>query len=54
MLLRRPQYPLHLIPFASATLYLLAAPLGATVAILISAWDAYAVSDITAPEMVAP
>ncbi len=54
ILLRRPQYPLHLIPFASATLYLLAAPLGATVAILISAWDAYAVSDITAPEMVGP
>ena len=29
MLLRSPHYPLHLIPFASAILYLLAAPLGA-------------------------
>jgi hypothetical protein len=37
--LRRPRYPLHLIPLASATLYLLAPPLGAAGAVLISVSD---------------
>ena len=52
--LRSPHFPLHLIPFASATLYLLAAPLGAAVAIMFSAWDGYSVSRVTAADMVAP
>ena len=52
--LRSPQYPLHLIPFASATLYLLAAPLGAAVAVMISAWDGYTVSSVHPSDMVAP
>jgi hypothetical protein len=39
-LLRRPGYPLHLIPLASAMLYLLAPPLGAlAAAVLISISD---------------
>jgi len=53
-LLRPPQYPLHLIPFASATLYLLSAPLGAALAVAISTWDGYTVSHVTASDMVAP
>jgi hypothetical protein len=53
-LLRRPQYPLHLIPFASATLYVLAPPLGATVAVAISAGDGYSVSHVTFADMVSP
>lgn len=53
-ILRSPHYPLHLIPFASATLYLLAAPLGAALAVMISAWDGYSVSSVTAADMVAP
>ena len=40
--LRRPQYPMQLIPFASATLYLLAPLLGAGLAVAISANDGYA------------
>src|SRR4051812_32290643 len=36
-LLRRPKYPLHLIPLASGLLYLVAPPLGAAAAVLISA-----------------
>ena len=35
-LLRRPRYPLHLIPLASAIVYILAPPLGAAAAVLIS------------------
>src|SRR3954453_1808657 len=38
-LLRRPKYPLHLIPLASAILYLAAPPLGAAAAVLISISD---------------
>ena len=53
-LLRRSHYPLHLVPFASAMLYLLAPPLGAGLAIAISAWDGYSVSQVTAADMVAP
>ncbi len=53
-ILRSPQFPLHLIPFASATLYLLAAPLGAAVAVMISSWDGYSISRVTAGDMVAP
>ncbi len=53
-LLRPARYPLHLIPFASAALYMLAAPLGAAVAVAISAWDGYPVSSITFGDMVAP
>jgi exopolysaccharide biosynthesis polyprenyl glycosylphosphotransferase len=40
-LLESTQYPLHLIRFASATLYVLAPPLGAVVALVISATDEY-------------
>jgi exopolysaccharide biosynthesis polyprenyl glycosylphosphotransferase len=54
VLLRRPQYPLHLIPFASATLYALAPPIGAAVAVGISTWDGYSVSAVTPADMVAP
>jgi lipopolysaccharide/colanic/teichoic acid biosynthesis glycosyltransferase len=50
--LRRPQYPMHLIPVASATLYLLAPLLGAALAVAISATDGYEVSDVNAHEMV--
>jgi lipopolysaccharide/colanic/teichoic acid biosynthesis glycosyltransferase len=50
--LRRPQYPLHLIPVASAALYLLTAPLGAGVAVAISGLDGS--STVTPDEMVAP
>src|SRR5688572_25448673 len=53
-LLRSPHFPLHLIPFASATLYLLAAPLGAALAVTISAFDGYTVSKVTPSDMVAP
>jgi lipopolysaccharide/colanic/teichoic acid biosynthesis glycosyltransferase len=52
-LLRSPQYPLHLIPFASATLYLLAPPLGAVLAVVISAADG-STSQITIANMVSP
>ena len=52
-LLRSPQYPLHLIPFASAMLYLLAPPLGAAAAVLISASDG-SPSTVTPAHMVAP
>lgn len=50
--LRRPQYPMHLIPFASATLYLLAPLLGAGLAVAISAADGYATSAVHADDMV--
>ena len=53
-LLRQPRYPLHLVPFASAVLYLLAAPLGALAAIAVSRLDGYGSSEITASQMVAP
>jgi lipopolysaccharide/colanic/teichoic acid biosynthesis glycosyltransferase len=52
-LLRRPQYPLHLIPLASAMLYLLAPPLGALAAVLISISDG-SPSGVTLGHMVAP
>ncbi len=52
-LLRRPRYPLHLIPFASATLYLLAPPLGALAAVLISVSDG-SPSNVTVGHMIAP
>jgi exopolysaccharide biosynthesis polyprenyl glycosylphosphotransferase len=51
--LRRPKYPLHLIPLASAILYLLAPPLGASVAVLISVSDG-SPSTVTFGHMVAP
>ncbi|MGH2957312.1 MAG: sugar transferase [Solirubrobacterales bacterium] len=53
-LLRRSRYPLHLIPFASAVLYLIAPPAGAVIAMLITSLDGDRVSDLTADEMVAP
>src|SRR5829696_2405599 len=52
-LLRRPHRPLHLIPLASATLYLLAPPLGALGAVLISVSDG-SPSTVTVDTMVAP
>ena len=52
--LRYPHYPLHLVPFSSAMLYLLTPPLGAIVAVGVSAFDSYAVRDISGSEMVAP
>lgn len=52
-LLRRPRYPLHLIPLASAILYLAAPPLGALAAVLISVSDG-SPSAVTIPHMVAP
>jgi lipopolysaccharide/colanic/teichoic acid biosynthesis glycosyltransferase len=54
MLVRRVHYPFHLIPFASATLYLLTPPLGAALAMGISVFDGYAVSNLTLGELVAP
>jgi lipopolysaccharide/colanic/teichoic acid biosynthesis glycosyltransferase len=52
-LLRSSRYPVHLIHFASAVLYLLAAPLGACLAVLISTLDGsptqIAISDMAAP-----
>jgi exopolysaccharide biosynthesis polyprenyl glycosylphosphotransferase len=51
--LRRPKYPLHLVPFASAVLYLAAPPLGAALAILISVSDG-SPSSVTVGHMVAP
>ena len=54
LLLRRSRYPLHLIPFASVTLYVLAAPLGAVVALAISDLDGYATSEITVADVIAP
>jgi lipopolysaccharide/colanic/teichoic acid biosynthesis glycosyltransferase len=53
-LLRSPRYPLHLIPFASATLYVLAPPAGAAVAMGISAVDGAHTVNLTVGEMVAP
>jgi lipopolysaccharide/colanic/teichoic acid biosynthesis glycosyltransferase len=50
--LRRPQYPMHLIPLASAILYLLAPLLGAAGAVAISAADGYATSDVQVADMV--
>jgi lipopolysaccharide/colanic/teichoic acid biosynthesis glycosyltransferase len=52
-LLRRPRYPLHLIPLASAILYLVAPPLGAGAAVLISISDGSS-SSVTVSHMVAP
>ena len=52
-LLRRPRYPLHLIPLASAILYLAAPPLGALAAVLISISDG-SPSAVTLGHMVAP
>jgi lipopolysaccharide/colanic/teichoic acid biosynthesis glycosyltransferase len=52
-LLRRPRYPLHLIPLASGTLYLLAPPLGALGAVLVSISDG-SPSGVTLANMVAP
>jgi lipopolysaccharide/colanic/teichoic acid biosynthesis glycosyltransferase len=50
--LRRPQYPMHLMPFASGTLYLLAPVLGAALAFGISAADGYETSDVHVSDMV--
>jgi lipopolysaccharide/colanic/teichoic acid biosynthesis glycosyltransferase len=52
-LLRRPRYPLHLIPLASAMLYLLAPPLGALAAVLVSVSDG-SPSSVTISNLVAP
>ena len=52
-LLRRPRYPFHLIPLASGLLYLLAPPLGAAAAVLISASDG-STTAVTPAHMVAP
>jgi lipopolysaccharide/colanic/teichoic acid biosynthesis glycosyltransferase len=53
-LLRSPRYPLQLIPFASAVLYVLAPPVGAGVAMLISAVDGAHTVNLTFGEMLAP
>lgn len=53
-LLRSSRNPLHLIHFASGMLYVLAAPLGAGLAVLISASDGSSNSQITISNMVAP
>ena len=53
MLLRRPRYPLHLIPLASAILYLLAPPIGALAAVLVSLSDG-SPGTVTLGHMVAP
>lgn len=53
-LLRSPRYPLHLIPVASASLYLLAPPLGAAAAMAIGALDGNYIVNLTAGDMVAP
>ncbi len=53
-LLRHSRIPLHLVPFSSGVLYLLAAPLGALTAIAVSRLDGYGGSDITAAQTVAP
>jgi len=53
-LLRSPNYPLHLVPIASATLYLLAPPLGAVLAMGVTSLDGDHVSNLTAAEMVTP
>ena len=50
--LRRSHFPLDLIPFASGALYLLTAPLGACLAVAISAFDGS--TTVTPSEMVAP
>jgi hypothetical protein len=50
-LLRSPRYPLHLIPFASAVLYVLAPPLGAMLAVLVSASDESLVDHLSAANM---
>src|SRR4051795_10667664 len=51
--LRRPKYPLHLVPLASGILYMVAPPLGAAAAILISISDG-SPSSVTAANMIAP
>jgi lipopolysaccharide/colanic/teichoic acid biosynthesis glycosyltransferase len=53
-LLRSPNYPLQLIPVASAILYVLAPPVGAAVAMGISAVDGAHTVNLTIGEMVAP
>ena len=53
MLMRRSRYPLHLIPLASALVYLMAPPLGALAAVLISISDG-STSTVTLRHMVAP
>ena len=50
--LRRPQYPMHLIPFASAIVYLLTPLLGAGLALAITALDGYSAGNITVGELV--
>jgi lipopolysaccharide/colanic/teichoic acid biosynthesis glycosyltransferase len=52
-LMRRPRYPLHLIPLASALVYVAGPPLGALAAVLISVSDG-SPSDVTVGHMVAP
>jgi lipopolysaccharide/colanic/teichoic acid biosynthesis glycosyltransferase len=52
-LLRRPAFPFHLIPLASGLLYLVAPPLGAAAAVLISVSDG-STTAVTAAHMVAP
>jgi lipopolysaccharide/colanic/teichoic acid biosynthesis glycosyltransferase len=52
--LRPPHIPYHLIPFASATLYLLVAPIGAALALGISHWTGSGVSQVGLGDMVAP
>jgi lipopolysaccharide/colanic/teichoic acid biosynthesis glycosyltransferase len=52
-LLRGSRYPLHLIPLASAILYLMAPPLGALAAVLISISDG-SPSTVTVAHLVAP
>ncbi len=50
--LRRPQFPMHLIQFASVFLYMLAPVLGAALAVGISAADGFELSDVNVAEMV--
>jgi lipopolysaccharide/colanic/teichoic acid biosynthesis glycosyltransferase len=51
-LLRSPRYPLHLMTFASGALYAFAPPLGAVLAMVVSASDGSVVAHLTAANMV--
>jgi lipopolysaccharide/colanic/teichoic acid biosynthesis glycosyltransferase len=52
-LLRRPRFPLHLMPVASIAVYLLAPVLGAAAAAAISAFS-HSITPLTAADLVAP
>jgi lipopolysaccharide/colanic/teichoic acid biosynthesis glycosyltransferase len=52
--LRSPDYPLHLVPFASATLYALAPPVGALLAVALASTEGAGAAELTLDDMVAP